>query len=83
MAKHGRTNVPDEPVARALYDLRTDPGETKNLLALPSATERGSLAATLDRALRAHLARQSGRAAPVQLEEQTIQELRALGYIRQ
>jgi hypothetical protein len=62
---------PDE-----LYDLRADPGETRNLRA-----ERPEVAAELGAALDRHIAARSSAAAQPELSDEQRRALEALGYV--
>lgn len=71
-----------ELVAEELYDLGADPGETANLL-----PERARDAATLRADVRAYLdvvrrSRQTTEGERTELDESTIEKLRALGYVQ-
>jgi len=82
VAQHGRQYVPPEPAARELFDLREDPGERQNLLASPRAGQLAVLAEMLDERLRRHVASQHGQAEKVQLDQETVDKLKALGYVQ-
>jgi arylsulfatase A-like enzyme len=89
VTQHGRRHVPDRPFLRELYDLILDPGERKNLLQLEQARpldperrlELLALATRLEGILRRHAASRTPEARPVQLEQETLQRLQALGYV--
>ncbi len=81
VARLGRQHVPAD-AARELYDLEQDPEERRNLLVSPRQAEVAALAARLDAALRAHLAAPKGHAEEVELDPETIEKLKGLGYIR-
>jgi arylsulfatase A-like enzyme len=60
-----------------VYDLATDPGETRNLLGAGRPQE----AALRERALEVVAARQALSGERIELDEKTIRELKALGYL--
>ena len=76
---NGRSFIPDRVAERLLFDLKSDPGEKRNLLGRGEPADR--LAADLDALLREFVATQRGEAGEVELDPETIQRLRALGYI--
>jgi arylsulfatase A-like enzyme len=78
----GRAHIPASPQWRGLYDLEADPGETHNLLEGSVRPEDARTAAKLDRELRDHIAAQRPDSRPVPLDRETIERLRALGYVR-
>ena len=82
VAQHGRQYVPPEPTERQLFDLKGDPGERLNLLESPRRTQVSVLAEMLDERLRRHVASQKGQAEKVQLDQDTLDKLRALGYVQ-
>ena len=82
VAAHGRRFIPPEPAARELFDLREDPGERVNLLESPRRGQLSALAEMLDERLRRHVASQKGQAEKVQLDQDTVDKLRALGYVQ-
>jgi arylsulfatase A-like enzyme len=82
VAAHGRRYVPAEPAARELFDLKDDPGERINLLQSPRRSQLAVLAEMLDERLRRHVASQKGQADKVQLDQETIDKLKALGYVQ-
>jgi len=68
-------------VKEELYDLASDPRETRNLAA-DSVTERDRLRARLDAWLERMAARGAGRRAErAKLDAATVEELRGLGYV--
>ncbi len=76
----GRTSIPARPSLTELYDLESDPGETENLLArrrLPTV----SLVAGLDDLLRRHASQPAGQAQPTRLDTETLEGIKALGYV--
>ncbi len=89
VAKHGRRFLP-ENAARQLYDLLADPAERSNLLmdaaarpARPGASPPApALVEALDRRLRVHVASRSGTAEKTTLAPETLESLKALGYLK-
>ena len=82
LQEHGRGYIPEQIIADELYDLQHDPAEKVNLLRPPPNAELARLAEPLEQHLREHV-RVSGPAAEqVQLDAETIESLKALGYIR-
>jgi len=82
VAQHGRRYVPPEPAARELFDLKDDPAERVNLLESPRRSQLAVLAEVLDERLRRHVASQRGQADKVQLDQETVDKLKALGYVQ-
>jgi arylsulfatase A-like enzyme len=66
-----------EQVGDELYDLSSDPGEARNLLGAGLAQEE----ALRERALAVVAAREALSGERIELDEETIRELKALGYI--
>jgi arylsulfatase A-like enzyme len=69
-----------EPPARELYDLAIDPGEKTNLI-----DRRPEVARTLKNLLdagRRHLSEPRKTAVPDEVERETLERLRSLGYLR-
>jgi hypothetical protein len=60
-----------------LYDLAADPGEQTNLFARDDSTSLALLGI-----LTSHFATGSMRPQPVQLDQDLLDKLRSLGYIR-
>lgn len=81
VAANGRNHLPKTTSDRELYDLQADPGEKRNLLAEPMDGGIRALVEKFDRTLREFVARQSGRADPTLLDEQTLEKLKELGYV--
>lgn len=89
--RNGRRFLPEKPAAR-LYDLQGDPGEKTNLLsasARPVATAPPTrdrppraLVEALDLRLRQYVARNFGRTETARLPAETVEKLKALGYVR-
>jgi arylsulfatase A-like enzyme len=79
--RHGRNFLPDRPLQSQLFDLQVDPVERINLLAAQPDEATAAVAASLDRALREHVAGERGEAEPTRLDENAIERLRALGYV--
>jgi arylsulfatase A-like enzyme len=80
-AGRGRNYVPEKPLSRELYDLLHDPSELRNLLAPPGPPTFERVAHGLEAALRERVARQLGHADRSALDEETVEKLRALGYV--
>jgi arylsulfatase A-like enzyme len=80
--EHGRRYIPPEPAARQLFDLREDPGERLNLLEPKGRGQLAALAETLDDELRRHVAAQRGQSEKTELDRDTVEKLRALGYLQ-
>jgi len=80
--EHGRAFLPAEPDAVELYDLRRDPGEKNNLLGPHSTAEANRLAALFEAELRRLSAERRGRAEAGQLAPETVEGLKALGYVQ-
>ncbi|UCG31760.1 MAG: sulfatase [Phycisphaerales bacterium] len=82
VAQHGRSFMPKTLRLKdvELYDLRVDPAEKTNLLRFSPSLETAKLAATLEQHLRDFVAGAHGRADTVELDEETIENLKALGY---
>ncbi|UCG32110.1 MAG: sulfatase [Phycisphaerales bacterium] len=81
VAKHGRNYVPDHLENTELYDLHADPKESTNLLESPRSGQIAELAAALEQHLRDFAKQPQGKADTVELDEETIENLRALGYL--
>ena len=64
--------------AEELYDLRADPHEQHNLVATGATPDALRLRAALEEHLNAHAPR--GEGIPAEIDPQTREELRALGY---
>ena len=80
VSKWGRHFIPERPMRRELFDLLEDPEEKRNLL----ASEGGGpaeLTSVLDRKLRAYASQPRGAVGQMELEEDTIERLKALGYV--
>lgn len=74
-------HVFDTAPGELLFDLREDPGETRNLV-----REAPAEATRLRRALEAHMARAAaagGGKARVEVDEERLEALRALGYVQE
>jgi arylsulfatase A-like enzyme len=77
----GRAHLPDRALRPQLFDLETDPGERVNLLWREPDPGVRAMAAEFDRKLRDHVARNQGRPETTQLDDDTLEQLRALGYL--
>jgi arylsulfatase A-like enzyme len=82
VAQHGRSYIPKHLDNAELYDLRADPDEKINLLASAPSQGVAEVAATLEKYLRDFVAGGHGQAETVELDKKTIQNLRALGYLK-
>jgi arylsulfatase A-like enzyme len=80
--KRGRNYMPEKPAARELYDLQADPLEKTNLLKAPADESHVELAATLEQSLRSHVAERSGPVENIQLDQETIEKLKSMGYVQ-
>lgn len=80
--QHGRKHLPAKVKSRGLYDLIADPGETRNLLTTPGAKVPADVLESLDQRLREFVETSSGVADRVELDEETLSRLRALGYVK-
>lgn len=80
VAEYGRSHIPENATA-SLFDLWADPAETKNLLRAGRDESIAKLRVDFDNHLRAFAAAQHGEAESTQLDLQTIQQLKSLGYI--
>jgi arylsulfatase A-like enzyme len=78
--EHGRAYVPDQVADRMLFDLASDPREQQNLLLAPGPVF--GMGTELDTALRKFAAIHSPETDVVELDEQTIERLKALGYVQ-
>jgi arylsulfatase A-like enzyme len=82
VAEHGRRYIPPEPASRQLFDLKQDPGERQNLLESPRRAQLSVLAEMLDERLRRHVSAQKGQSERVKLDQDTLDKLKALGYVQ-
>jgi arylsulfatase A-like enzyme len=83
VAQHGRGYMPETLRLKdvELYDLHIDPAEKTNLLRFSPSMETAKVAATLEQHLRNFVGGAHGRADTVELDEETLEDLRALGYL--
>ncbi|UCG31761.1 MAG: sulfatase [Phycisphaerales bacterium] len=81
VARHGRSHMPEHLDDVELYDLHADPEEKNNLLRDGPSVASTEIAATLEKHLREYVAGARGRADTVELDEEAIENLRALGYL--
>jgi len=79
VARLGRSYLPAQPKVEELYDVVADPGERRNLI--PSRRDARSRANQMYARLRAAIGHTPGRVEPVQLDEATLRQLEALGYV--
>ncbi|UCG32371.1 MAG: sulfatase [Phycisphaerales bacterium] len=82
VAEHGRCYLPDEPAAVELYDLQADPLEKNNLLAGDPEQRLRDLASSFETSLRDRLSEEEGEADQVDLDYETLERLRQMGYIQ-
>ena len=75
----GRARLPAVPLQTELYDLVADPGEATNLAQKADAR---AVAAPLDAALRKLVAARTGKAKAAPMSQESLEELRALGYVQ-
>lgn len=80
--RNGRSFIPERVKGRMLFDLTTDPGEKRDLLAGGAQAAAKGTAAELDGLLRHFVSTQRGQAGEVELDPETIERLRALGYVK-
>jgi arylsulfatase A-like enzyme len=78
---HGRAYLPEQPRRVELYDLRRDPAEQRNLLNGQHDAEIARVAEALAQHLREHVKARGPAAERVSLDEETVESLRALGYV--
>ncbi len=82
VSQHGRAFLPAEADAVELYDLRHDPGERDNLLGPGRTAQSARLAVMFEAELRRRSAEGAGRAETGQLAPETVEGLKALGYVQ-
>ena len=82
VARDGRSHVPARVDRRELYDVVADPGEKVNLLDSLRRGEYAALAADLEQRLREYVRVERPAAEQVQLDQETVDKLKSLGYIR-
>ncbi len=80
VSRHGRSHVPDEPGLRMMFDLVEDPREKSNLLVQADA-RTAELGSRLEQQLRAFVAAQPGETEEIVLDPETLEKLKALGYV--
>jgi len=80
--EHGRAFVPDAIGPMHLFDLAADPGERLDLLASSPDAETASMAAELAEQIREIVSSGSAEVETIELDDRTLDELRALGYVR-
>lgn len=81
VARHGRAGLPVALRARALFDRASDPREKRNLLAADPSPETKATAARLEARLRRWAAAPPGSPEAVELDDETLERLRSLGYV--
>jgi arylsulfatase A-like enzyme len=82
VAENGRCHVPEEPAEVELYDLQADPKEKSNLLAGDPEQRWRDLASSLEVSLRDRLSQEEGQADQVDLDYETLEKLKQMGYIQ-
>ena len=80
VSKRGRHFIPERPMRRELFDLLEDPKERRNLLEA-EGRDVEELTSVLDQELRAYASQPREAVGEVELEEDTIERLRELGYV--
>jgi arylsulfatase A-like enzyme len=80
--EHGRAFVPAAVDRMHLFDLTADPGERLDLLSSPSDAESSRLAAELAEQIRETVSSGSAEVETIELDDRTLEELKALGYVR-
>ena len=80
VSKQGRHFIPERPMRRELFDLLEDPKERRNLLEA-EGRDVEELTSVLDQELRAYASQPREAVGEVELEEDTIERLRELGYV--
>jgi len=81
VSRFGRKYIPEKTPYCEMYDLRDDPEEKKNLLMLPQSKEIAKKADAFERNIRKHISEQTGEVEAVELDQETIEKLKSLGYI--
>lgn len=79
---HGRTFMPEKPEKAELYDLQVDPAEHNNLLARDHDAEMADLAKVLEGRLRNHVNQRKAIKQSAKIDDKTLDQLRALGYVK-
>jgi arylsulfatase A-like enzyme len=80
--QHGRAVIPPAPEMAELYDLGADPGERRNLLVDPPPDAGvGRTARALDHLLREFASGEQGEVEPTNLDDETLEKLKSLGYL--
>jgi arylsulfatase A-like enzyme len=82
LSAHGRAYLPETPRGRDLFDLRSDPGETVNLMSGSRAVPE-ALVQRLDRRLREMANAARGKPEGARVPPEVLERLRALGYVDQ
>jgi arylsulfatase A-like enzyme len=81
VAAKGRHYLPEPPHHRELYDLVLDPAEKQNLLVVRPGSVR-QVVSQLDKAMRGAVGRELGRTDRTAIDDETVERLRALGYVK-
>jgi len=79
VARHGRSQLPEPASGRWLFDLESDPGEKRDLLQGENAPP--GLERALDLILREHYGAMELRPAETEMDDETVERLRRLGYV--
>jgi arylsulfatase A-like enzyme len=80
--RHGRSFVPEVPQRRLLFDLAHDPGERRNLLLGAPTPEVDRIASRLEQKLRAFASAAPGQVEEIELDDEAVERLRAMGYVQ-
>ncbi|UCG31655.1 MAG: sulfatase-like hydrolase/transferase [Phycisphaerales bacterium] len=78
---HGRRHMPKTAKRLELYDLKTDPHEQRDIMVSHNAEAMAPMVDSLKGYLREHVRVDGPAARQVRLDEATITDLRALGYV--
>ena len=82
VASHGRSFIPAAPERTLLFDLIADPGEKVNVLDKGGLRNSAELATSMDTRLRTLAAAKRGKVGEVELDDETLRKLKALGYVQ-
>jgi arylsulfatase A-like enzyme len=78
---HGRSKLPETPEQVELYKLRSDPQERRNLIDPDREGGVSETAAAFDFLLREFASGEQGEVEPTNIDEDTLEMLRSLGYM--